>query len=127
MNAIAEALTGLVWATMPLRNVLKGEARTQFMESWCKASKALCEGHFKADETPLADPRAAAIRLHRQCLLTCAALGVKPHDLVPQFNDRADSGFLAIGNPTDQLVLLGREAMRTAHALVAAQAAKETV
>lgn len=121
MNALREALGDMVWATLPLRNVLKGEARAKFMAIWGKASKALCEDRFKADETPLTDPRAAAIRLHRQTLRACAALGVKPHDLVPQFNDAADSGFLAAGDAADHLTFLGLETLRTARALMNAR------
>lgn len=125
MNPLAEALTDLVWATLPLRNVLKGEARARFMSVWARASKALCEDRFKADEAPLQNPREAAIRLHARCLAACAALGVRPHELVPHFNDAADGGFIEQGDPANHIVLLGLEAVRTARALVAARE-KET-
>lgn len=125
MSPHTEALTDLVWATLPLRNALKGETRARFMHVWARASKALCEERFTADETPLQHPREAAIRLHARCLAACAALGVRPHELVPQFNDAADGGFMAPGDPANHVVLLGIEAVHVARALVAARE-KET-
>lgn len=126
MNPLAEALTDMVWATLPLRNVLKGEARTKFMGVWARASKALCEERFKPDEAPLQHPREAAIRLHALCLTACEALGVRPHELVPQFNDAAEGGFVAQGDAADHIVRLGLAATSTARALVAAREEKET-
>jgi hypothetical protein len=127
MSPLAEALNNLLWASLPLRNVLKPPARAAFIASWSAGSKALCTGVFKVDETPLPSPREAAIRLHRRCLDACAALGVRPHDLVPHFNGRAEDGFSCAGDAADALTLLGAEAARTAHALLAARGEKEGV
>jgi hypothetical protein len=117
MSPVAEALNDLLWATFPMRNILKGEARAKFLDIWNAGSKALCRDRFNADETPLGTAREAAVRLHRRCLETCAALGVKPHELVAQFNDRVDGGFSPSGDAADHVVLLGLEATRVARAL----------
>lgn len=119
MKATQEALSDLLWATFAFRNLVKGESRAQFLTVWNAASKALCRGVFKADEVPLESPRAEAIRLHRRCLDICAALGVKPHELVPHFNERADTGLLAQGHPADHVILLALDATRVARAITA--------
>lgn len=126
MNAIHEALTDMLWATAPFRNLLKGEARVRFLAIWNRASDALCNGRFNADEDPLQNPRAEAVKLHRLCLNACEALGVKPHDLVPQFNSAAEAGFTKGGDPIDHLTLLGIATARTARSLLAAREEKET-
>jgi len=114
MPPLDEALNNLLWATAPLRGVLKGEARAAFIDAWAQGSKALCRGVFTAGEEELKSPRKAAEELFRHTLDACAALGVKPHDLVPMFNDRADGGFTTPKQPLDALTLLGRSAARTA-------------
>lgn len=113
-SPLASALNNLLWATLPLRNVLAGDARAAFMAAWRGGSDALCKGLFSADEEPQKSPREAAIELCRHTLDACAALGVKPHDLVPLFNDRADGGFAATKPPLDALTFLARSAARTA-------------
>lgn len=117
MQPVAQALNDLLWCTNPLRNVLKGDARAHFLHIWNAASKALCRGVFNVDEEPLQDARAEAIRLHRRCLEVCAALGVKPHELVPHFTDRTEGGFFGQGDAADHVVLLALEATRVARAL----------
>lgn len=114
MPPLEEALNNLLWATAPLRGVLKGAARAAFIDAWAQGSKALCRGVFNAGEDGLKSPREAAEELFRHTLDACAALGVKPHDLVPMFNDRADGGFMTQKQPLDALTLLGRSAARTA-------------
>ena len=113
-SPLADALSNLLFACLPLRNVLKGDARTAFMAAWRAGTDALCNGVFKPDEEAVKAPREAAIELFRHTLDACAGLGVKPHDLVPLFNDRADGGFTTQKQPLDALSLLGRSALRTA-------------
>lgn len=109
----AEALSALLWATLPLRNVLKGEPRANFMAAWCAASDALCKGVFNGPEAPPEDARKAATYLFRQSLHAALALGVKPHELTPEFNRIVEDGG-ATGNAEDALTLLGRKALATA-------------
>lgn len=114
MSQRDDAFTNLLWATMPLRNVLKGDVRAAFISAWSAASIALTRNVFNPPEEAVKHPREAAIELFRHTLDACAGLGVKPHELVPMFNDRADAGFPAQKQPLDALTLLGRSALRTA-------------
>lgn len=114
MSQRDEAFTNLLWATMPLRNVLKGDVRAAFMSAWSAASMALTRDVFNPPEAEVKNSRKAAEELFRHTLDACAALGVKPHELVPMFNDRADAGFSTQKQPLDALTLLGRSALRTA-------------
>lgn len=125
MTPMQHALNDLVWATFGFRNLVTGESRAKFLAIWNAASHALCRGVFKADEAPLEDARGEAVKLHRRCLDICAALGVKPHELVPQFNERADAGFPAQGDPADRVILLALDATRVARALTSAREKKE--
>ena len=112
-SPVSEALQALLWATMPLRNVLKGEARANFMAAWCAASDALCKGAFSGPEAPPEHARKAAVYLFRQSLRVALALGVKPHELTPEFNNIVE-GDGATGSAEDALTLLGRYALSTA-------------
>lgn len=111
-SPVSEALTALLWATLPLRNVLKGDARANFMAAWCAASNALSKGAFNGPETPPEDARKAATYLFRQSLHAALALGVKPHELTPEFNRIVEDGPQA--SAEDALTLLGRKALATA-------------
>lgn len=119
------ALNDLLWTSLPLRDALKGDHRAFFVSAWARASAALCKGRFTIDETPLQSARDEALRLHALCLETCAALGIKGHDLVPHYNDRADAGFFASGDAVEALAALGMLAGRTAQALIAAEKEKD--
>lgn len=114
MTPLEHALSDLLWTTLPFRNVVKGETRANFIAAWAAGTAALTKGRFKAEEEAVQNPRAAAVEMFRHTLAACAALGVKPHELTPLFNDKADGGFLAAGDPLDALTLLGRSAARTA-------------
>lgn len=109
-----DALSNLLWATTPMRGVLKGDARAAFIDAWRAGTDALCHGHFDLDQPAPTSARAAAIDLHKRCLDVCAALGVRPRELVEQFNDKADGGFTSQRQPIDALTLLGRACMRAA-------------
>ena len=67
-SPLADALSNLLFACLPLRNVLKGDARTAFMAAWRAGTDALCNGVFKPDEEAVKAPREAAIELFRHTL-----------------------------------------------------------
>lgn len=126
MSPVAAALNDLLWGSLPMRNLLKGEARTKFLGIWNASSIALCRGVFNEAEEPLQNPRDEAIRLHRRCLDLCAALGVKSHELVPHYTARTEGGFFAQGDAADHVVLLALHATRVARALNPAIDPRET-
>ncbi|WOF75335.1 hypothetical protein QMT40_003006 [Parvibaculaceae bacterium PLY_AMNH_Bact1] len=109
-----EALSNLLWATTPMRSVLKGDARAAFIEAWRAGTDALCHGSFDPTEPAPKSARAAAIDIHKRALDVCAALGVRPRELVDQFHDKANGGFTSQRQPIDALTLLGRACMRAA-------------
>lgn len=125
MNDLRTALNDLLWTSLPFRDVLKGDRRAFFVAAWARASKAYCSGRFNADETSLQNPREEALRLHLLCLETCAALGVKGHDLVPHYNARADAGFFEGADAAAPLASLAMQAARVGQALIAETQAKD--
>lgn len=124
-NALRAATHELLWAALPLRDVLRHEKRAAFILAWTRASQAFCTGHFKADKTPLQHARDEAVRLHQLSLEACAAFGVKGHELVPHYNARADGGFHSGSDPVIALAALTMQAARVAQALLDQQEAKE--
>jgi len=124
-DELRAAMNDLLWATLPLRDVLKQARRAAFMQAWSRASQAYCTGAFKPEKTPLQHPHEEALKLHMLCLDACAALGVKGHELVPHYNDRADAGFHAQGDATAPLTALAMECARIAQALLDQQDVRE--
>lgn len=116
-TVLKTALNDLLWATLPLRAVLTGDRRAAYIAAFARATAALA-GKEPADNEKPPPARDVAVRLHRECLDVCAALGVKPHDLVPHFNASADAGFIPPFDKGAALARLGQHVMEAAEAFL---------
>lgn len=117
MSSTETALSDLVWATMPLLNTLKDDQRAALVTAIANGTAAL-SGRDPRNQEHITNPRAAAEDLHRQCLLACLSLGVKPHDLAPQFNQLARGAGEEPSRVAYHLAKTGKLAAATAHSFI---------
>lgn len=86
------ALSDLIWASLPLKDLLKGDQRAAFVQALASGTAALSGRYLESPDGAAMHPAQAAEAMHRQCLLTCLALGVPPRNLAPQFNQIVETG-----------------------------------
>ncbi len=115
------ALSDLIWAALPLKDVLKGEQRAALVAALTCATGALSGRSVEPHDGAPMHPRKAAEEMHRQCLLACLALGVPPRNLVPQFHHTIECGAPNEKTAPYTLAKLGKSVSATANAMLEAE------
>ncbi len=115
------ALSDLIWAALPLKDILKGDQRAALVAALTSATGALCGRSIAPQDGSPMRPRQAAVEMHRQCLRACLALGVPARDLVPQFHQTIESGAENKTTVPYRLAKLGKAVSATANAMLEAE------
>ena len=118
MSKQSEAHSDLVWASLPLKDVLRGEQRAAFIRALTASTATLSGRTIEHEADAPQHPREAAEQMHRQCLLACIALGVPARDLVPQFNQLVESNCAQENTAPYRLAELGKAVASTAFAML---------
>ena len=115
------ALSDLIWAALPLKDILKGDQRAALVAALNCATAALSGRSVDPQDGAPMRPRQAAEEMHMQCLLACLALGVPARDLVPQFHKITESGAPQENTVPYRLAKLGKAVATTAKTMLEAE------
>jgi|GEM_PF-6983468 len=97
-----DRLSDLLFALVPLLNVLRGDKRAFLQRAFINGALNLGSSVMEIDEGALpTNPRDAALALHRATLDLCMRAGVGRPELVEHFNDHGESATFLNGGANE--------------------------